>query len=149
MDRTRQILKSERFISLQKETVIDFHDLDTPTILLHINFILVHQQVDAADRNGQKPEKIFFRNGSQQALSCHLSYWCRGTELLNLSRSVYRPKNELGQKRRALSCMHADVLRLTDSRFLLQNPSCRTNQITSATSSSSMLLRLLESSLQA
>ena len=71
------------------------------------------------------------------------------TLLLNLSRSVYRLKNELDQKRRALSCMDADVLRLTDSRFSLQNPSCRTNQITSASSSSSMLLRLLESSFQA
>lgn len=45
--------------------------------------------------------------------------------------------------------MDADVLRLADSRCSLQNPSCRTNQITSASSSSSMLLRLLESSLQA
>jgi len=60
LDRTPQILKSERFISLQKEDVIDFHDLATPTLFLHINFILVHQQVDAADRHGQKPEKMFF-----------------------------------------------------------------------------------------
>lgn len=58
MDRTPQILKSKRFISLQKEAVIDFHDLATPTLFLHINFILVQQQVDAAERHGQKPEKI-------------------------------------------------------------------------------------------
>lgn len=65
-----------------------FTDLATPTLFFANQFYLVIPASGCWGRNGQNPEKRFSETDANKRLSCHPSYWCRGSGQISLTVSI-------------------------------------------------------------